>query len=237
MAPALLPEGVGRGPSILLFAGPVSPNPDLATSSDRDEAILGVVEAALAAGARIAIPADPALALLAASASLAYAQPPTAEPTSEPGVSGLAVYETGRADEVLRRMLVPFAHRNALRYHDNSGQLVDLDRYELLHEQEPLDTFRLPPVTAQFLSHVEPLGAVVVAPSARVSEQVDLIVGRIRRHAVLVSSADPEIAARYRERDPFARFHVAGQQEPLAVMPWPSLTQELIGGWLEAARQ
>ena len=246
MAQAVLPEGDIRDVTILLVAGSANPEFSLATSSDRHEAILSIVEATLAARARIAIPADPELALLAATVGLAYAQPQTAEPAPTFGIAGFSVHETSWRDEVLRRLLVPFAQRNAIRYYDSDGEPVDLGALEMLHGDEPIELPDRQPVTPQLLERLAPLGTVVVAPGGAEREQVDLISRRMDRCAVLVSDAEPELAEHYRGLDPFADDGSQARQirpdltddftPPPDAVPWPFRIQRLVQGWLETAQ-
>jgi hypothetical protein len=239
MSPSLLPEGFARGHQILLLAGSVSRIEDTRTLLAREEAILSLVEAVLASGARIAVPADPDLALLVATAALSYSALPSAEPGLVAEPAGISIYETQGENTGLRRMLVPLGRLNALRYYDEAGESVRLDQYEMLHavDDAPRETWIPQRLTNGLLERVNPLAAVVVAPDAAIVEEIGLVSRRNFPFAVLPGTGDDLIGQRYSEGNAFNRLAGFIRDEPTTPFPWPALLQELVTGWLSGNRQ
>jgi hypothetical protein len=93
------------------------PRAELASATERYDAIVGLARAVFALGAQLVVPADPDIVPLVASVALDYAPLPASE-RREQVAAPLKVVETVRLEPQLRAALSPFMALDAVRYMD-----------------------------------------------------------------------------------------------------------------------
>jgi len=208
---------------------------DLESLFDWQAAIIASATAILERGGTIVVPANTELAHLVASIALPYSEPHAAEQNR--ASARVQVVETSGDSAMARDELAPFAHRNAITYHDAENRVVrELPTVEAVPELPAETPGRRAhhPITPRLMEEFQPIGVVVVSNTLELEPELQLLRDmQVSRVAVLAPTAQSNDWAR--GHDPTQdMLRELGDNDDGGPIPYDIVAEMLVDRWLEA---